>query len=546
MRKASETQNPKIPSSIEDEQVKLRTQTRLFETWMNLSPDGCFLADNRGKLLEVNDGYCRMSGFPREELLHLYIMDFEADEKQTDIIRRIQTLTRAGFQRFETRHKRKDGSLIEVEVSAYWQAENDQVLIFVRDITDKKQAENRAAEEHAHMVEVTEDLSTSLEEVRTTEEELRTTTEILQQQNEELVTLQAELESFNLHYESLFQFAPFGYMVTDLQGIIRECNQAALTLLGSDMKDLLGKALVLYVARDEREKFRDCLERAKTGKDTDKQEQELLMRRGNQDSTFSADMAVAPIREPDGSLSGLRWLMTDITARKHAEKELEKYRLHLEEMVKERTAQLEAANAQLQEEVERRRKTEEDLHVSEEKYRNIVRLAPAAIYEIDFTGSKALSVNDTACQWLGYSREELMAIDPLSLTDDAGRESFRRRIERKLAGKPVDQTSEMKIKTKDRRQVVWELHVGTFTYQDGKPVSVLVVAHDITGRKRMDEEIRQSAEELRSANEELMRFNRAMVGRELRMIDLKREVNELCQTAGQPPRYPVEFDKSKR
>ena len=44
-------------------------------------------------------------------------------------------------------------------------------------------------------------------------------------------------------------------------------------------------------------------------------------------------------------------------------------------------------------------------------------------------------------------------------------------------------------------------------------------------------------------NEDLTRFNHAMVGREMRMIDLKKEVNELCAQAGQPPRYPLSFEK---
>jgi PAS domain S-box-containing protein len=58
--------------------------------------------------------------------------------------------------------------------------------------------------------------------------------------------------------------------------------------------------------------------------------------------------------------------------------------------------------------------------------------------------------------------------------------------------------------------------------------------------------VREQAEEgLRAAYGELMRFNTAMVGRELRMIELKKEVNELCGGVGQPPRYPLDFEKEK-
>ena len=48
-----------------------------------------------------------------------------------------------------------------------------------------------------------------------------------------------------------------------------------------------------------------------------------------------------------------------------------------------------------------RKRAEEALHVSEEKARNLIRYAPAAIYEMDIVGSRFFSVNDVACQWTG-------------------------------------------------------------------------------------------------------------------------------------------------
>src|SRR5687768_9447114 len=60
-------------------------------------------------------------------------------------------------------------------------------------------------------------------------------------------------------------------------------------------------------------------------------------------------------------------------------------------------------------------------------------------------------------------------------------------------------------------------------------------------------DVRRQAEEApRSSHEELSRFNRAAVGRELRMIKLKKEINELCDRLGQPPRYPLEFEKETK
>ena len=65
---------------------------------------------------------------------------------------------------------------------------------------------------------------------------------------------------------------------------------------------------------------------------------------------------------------------------------------------------------------------------------------------------------------------------------------------------------------------------------------------DVTERKRAEDEIRRRAEELRAANEEPERFNRAMVGRELHVLELKREVNELHRQAGRPEPYKAEPD----
>jgi methanogenic corrinoid protein MtbC1 len=65
----------------------------------------------------------------------------------------------------------------------------------------------------------------------------------------------------------------------------------------------------------------------------------------------------------------------------------------------------------------------------------------------------------------------------------------------------------------------------------------LASLRDITDRKRAEEELRRQAGELSERNGELVRFNRVAVGRELRMVDLKREVNELCRRLGEPSRY---------
>jgi PAS domain S-box-containing protein len=74
-----------------------------------------------------------------------------------------------------------------------------------------------------------------------------------------------------------------------------------------------------------------------------------------------------------------------------------------------------------------------------------------------------------------------------------------------------------------------------------EPNRFAVVFFDITERKQAEIEIQRHVEGLNAMNEELTRFNRAAVDRELRMIELKKQINELCGLLGQQPRYPLDF-----
>jgi len=60
---------------------------------------------------------------------------------------------------------------------------------------------------------------------------------------------------------------------------------------------------------------------------------------------------------------------------------------------------------------------------------------------------------------------------------------------------------------------------------------ILTILIDIAARKEAEARLQQQLEELR-------RWHRATLGREERIIELKREINELLTRAGQSPRYP--------
>jgi len=110
--------------------------------------DGFWISSLEGKFLEVNDSYCRMTGYTREELLEMYVWDVEAKENQGEAAGRIKAILGRGSARFETKHRRKDGKIIDIEISVnHWNTGAEgQMFVFVRDITERKRAEEEIKE----------------------------------------------------------------------------------------------------------------------------------------------------------------------------------------------------------------------------------------------------------------------------------------------------------------------------------------------------------------------------------------------------------------
>ncbi len=120
----------------------------LYRIILQTTVDGFWLLDRQGNILEVNDAYCRMSGYTQDELLTMSVPDLEAEEDPGDTAAHMQKIAEQGWDRFETRHKRRDGSTYHVEVSVQYQDyEYGRLVCFLRDITELKRNEQALKEE---------------------------------------------------------------------------------------------------------------------------------------------------------------------------------------------------------------------------------------------------------------------------------------------------------------------------------------------------------------------------------------------------------------
>ncbi len=110
---------------------------RVIETAM----DGFWMTDEQGFLEEVNEAYAKMSGYTMQELVGMHISQLEADEQAEDVQARIEKIMALGYDRFETRHRRKDGRVVDIEVAATFMQETGKFFVFSHNISQRKQSE---------------------------------------------------------------------------------------------------------------------------------------------------------------------------------------------------------------------------------------------------------------------------------------------------------------------------------------------------------------------------------------------------------------------
>ena len=117
--------------------------SRKNEMLLRTASDGIYIFDLDGNVMQVNDAFCRMLGYTQEEMLGMNVAQWNAQWPKEELMAKIAALG-ASNAVFETRHRRRDGSIVDVEVSASRVEIDGQQLIYnsARDITERKRTED--------------------------------------------------------------------------------------------------------------------------------------------------------------------------------------------------------------------------------------------------------------------------------------------------------------------------------------------------------------------------------------------------------------------
>lgn len=215
-------------------------------------------------------------------------------------------------------------------------------------------------------------------------------------------------------------------------------------------------------------------------------------------------VSATPLMDPDGTFRGSFAMCSDITARKAAEEELRKAHDVLEDRVNQRTADLYAANLQLQKEIYTRKQTDSAFVESEERFRTLIEKAPEAILLFDMDLDRYVEANAKVEQLFGCSRQQLLDSGPQQFyrPDQSDGRPFRETVpehrKQVLAGAElVFERCIRNAKGEDRIVEVRLVHLPSSTKKLIRSSYI-----DITERKRVEAALRESEERYRAMVEQ--------------------------------------------
>lgn len=186
-----------------------------------------------------------------------------------------------------------------------------------------------------------------------------------------------------------------------------------------------------------------------------------------------------------------------------------------------------------------RARAEEALAASEALYRSTIDALDDSVQVVN-TNLEITLLNEAFVQWAELAGVEMADVigrnlfQVLPFLSDRTCDEYRRVFE---TGEMLVTEGIARLAGRDSITETRKIPV----FKDASVDRVVTVVRDITERARAEEKLKQTVTELERSNADLTRFNRLVVGRELRMVELKQRINELSEELGREPPYDVSF-----
>jgi PAS domain S-box-containing protein len=304
----------------------LERESLRYKAIMEASLDGIYIIDSEGYLLECNSAFLNNLGYTREEARHLHIGEWNAEWSRADVMREVRERMERG-EIFETVHRRKDGSLMSVEVNATSITLDGEERIFesVRDVSERKRAKEELFQKDQRLQLFAENIDDVLW----------------------MMDLTGRFFYVSPSVTKIFGYAPDEFIELSFGGFLTpaSADSASRTLRNVFSRSQLGQPV-----------------------EPSKLELEFIRKDG---SPMWCEVTYMGMYDDAGNLICLQGITRDITER---------------------------------------RRIEQSLRESEEKYRLFFEESAQGIIMIDFGAKRIDFANPAFCRMLGYSEEELKEI----------------------------------------------------------------------------------------------------------------------------------------
>ncbi|MCU0850242.1 MAG: PAS domain-containing protein [Candidatus Thermoplasmatota archaeon] len=302
----------------------------------------------------------------------------------------------------------------------------------------------------------------------------------------ELKKVEKELKESEKKYRTIFDNSAVAITMTDEHERIISWNRYAELLLGMNKEDLLLKPVRDLYPEAEWKKIRSQHIRQKGMQHH--LETKILKKNNEQ---LDVDISLSVLKNHEDRVVGSIGVMKDISARKRIEKILEE---------------------------------------SEKKFKLLYEKAPVPYHTLSPEGS-ITDVNEKWCQAFGYTKDEVCGKSIFDFISEKEKTSAQKSFAQKISeGKSYTGGREREYLTKNGEKKLFVAHDFFLFDETGKVLSVYTTMEDITENKQIEQALKVKVNELE-------RYKTITVNREMKMMELKNEINELYIKQNQKPKY---------
>lgn len=314
-------------------------------------------------------------------------------------------------------------------------------------------------------------------------------------------TLKGEERTYRILVESVND----GALTLTPDGTIMYANSAFARMIGVSLQHIIASTFDALVVEEYRESLAQLLHEGIKYPSR----RELSLKRAHDGEPLPVYVSVSPMTVDE--VKALSVVVTDLADAKRTERELMMHREHLEELVRERTEELEATNeelraitdevqsmnAQLKIEFEERKSAEETVRQSEARLRATLESTPDEIWIVDAEGRVVL-LSDSVRENLGISSDRLPDVDAvlsqllILRPDGSPRPREEAILLRSLRGEVITREEEM-VRNVATGELRWrEVNGSPIRNREGKITGAVAVVRDITERKKTERALAES------------------------------------------------------